>query len=205
MHSEVLNEQNKTLFPLLKHFPAFYLAGGTAIALQIGHRISVDFDLFSADTIPKSLLQKIKKTFVKKTIVPSVNNADELTIFIDNVKVTFLAYPFPVLYNFVSYNGVHLLSLQELAATKAYTIGRRGSYKDYIDLYFILLENHTTLADIIDIAQKKYMHEFNARLFLEQLLYIDDLENTNIVFLKKKVTKNILTAFFEKKIQEMQL
>jgi hypothetical protein len=46
--------------------------------------------------------------------------------------------------------------VREIAATKAYTIGRRGAYKDYIDLYFILSEQHATLTDIIDVAEKKF-------------------------------------------------
>jgi hypothetical protein len=67
---------------------------------------------------------------------------------------------------FVIYEQVPLLSVREIAATKAYTIGRRGAYKGYIDLYFILSEQHATLTDIIDVAEKKFGVEFNSRLFL---------------------------------------
>ena len=59
------------------------------------------------------------------------------------------------------------LSRIEIAATKVYTIGRRGAYKDYIDLYFILSDQHVTFTDIIDVAEKKFGFEFNSRLFLE--------------------------------------
>ena len=56
MHREVLTEPAANLFPSLSRFRGFYLAGGTALALQIGHRISVDFDLFSDDAVPRTLL-----------------------------------------------------------------------------------------------------------------------------------------------------
>jgi Nucleotidyl transferase AbiEii toxin, Type IV TA system len=98
---------------------------------------------------------------------------------------------------FVIYEQVPLLSVREIAATKAYTIGRRGAYKDYIDLYFILSEQHAALADIIDIAEKKFGVEFNSRLFLEQLVFLDDVEDTDIQFLKTTVTRSELLNFFE--------
>src|SRR3984893_13235342 len=130
-----------------------------------------------------------------------VSNTDELTVLVDDVKITFLKYPFPTFDPFVIYEQVPLLSVREIAATKAYTIGRRGAYKDYIDLYFTLSEQHATLTDIIDIAEKKFGFEFNSRLFLEQLVFLDDVEDTDIQFLKTAVTRSELLNFFEANIR----
>jgi hypothetical protein len=94
---------------------------------------------------------------------------------------------------------------EEIAATKAYTIGRRGSFKDYVDLYFCLKERVIDLAGIIKLAEKKYGSEFNARLFLEQLVLLDDIEDTRIVFLKRKVTKKEAERFFRKMIKEIKI
>ena len=63
MKLEALKSERQKIFEKLKYFPEFYLVGGTALALQMGHRISVDFDLFSAKEIPASLLGKVKKVF----------------------------------------------------------------------------------------------------------------------------------------------
>lgn len=205
MRREVLNDKGKEIFPALKNFSDFYLAGGTALALQIGHRISVDFDLFSKDSISKNLLDKAKKVFSGNLVSISVNNPDELTVFVDGIKVTFLRYPFSALSDFADYEGIRMLNIKELAATKAYTIGRRGSYKDYIDLYFVLKENHSSLAEIIEIAEKKYKEEFNSRLFLEQLVYFDDIEDTKIMFLTERVDKKELEKFFENEIKKVKL
>jgi hypothetical protein len=57
--------------------------------------VSVDFDLFSESAIDRALLQKVKRVFTNRPVQPSVNNPDELTAFVDNVKITFLTYPFP--------------------------------------------------------------------------------------------------------------
>ncbi|MFC1613276.1 nucleotidyl transferase AbiEii/AbiGii toxin family protein [Patescibacteria group bacterium] len=205
MKKEVLTNEGIKIFPFLKNFKNFYLSGGTALALQLGHRVSIDFDLFYDKDIPKNLFDKVKKIFTKHQISPSVNSPDELTIFIDNVKVTFLKYPFPVLYKFNSYQGVNLLNIKDLAATKAYTIGRRGSYKDYIDLYFLILEKYISLEQIIDISKKKYKNLFNTRLFLEQLVYMKDIDDIDIIFLQKKTTLQEVEKFFIKEVKNISL
>ncbi len=167
MRLEAIPKENKEVFLKLNNFSDFYLAGGTALALQIGHRISVDFDLFSDKEISKTLLSKVKRVFQNSKTIVSVNNPDELTLFINNTKLTFLRYPFLLISDFLDYQGVKLLDTKEIAASKAYAIGRRGSYKDYIDLYYILLESHSDLNKILETAEKKYKNEFNSRLFLE--------------------------------------
>ena len=202
MHREVLTKRAAELFGSLSRFPGFYLAGGTALALQIGHRTSVDFDLFSNKDIERSLLPRVQRAFPDAaSIAPLINNPDELTVLVDDVKITFLKYPFPTFDPFVIYDQVPLLSVREIAATKAYTIGRRGAYKDYIDLYFILSEQHATLTDIIGVAEKKFGVEFNSRLFLEQLIFLDDVEATDIQFLKTAVSRSELLNFFEANIR----
>ena len=184
----------------LSRFPGFYLAGGTALALQIGHRVSVDLDLFSDNDIERSLLPRVQRTYSDAaSIAPLINNPDELTVLVDDVKITYLKYPFPTFDPFVIYEHVPLLSVREIAATKAYTIGR--PFKDYVDLYFILSEEHATLIDIIDIAEKKFGFEFNSRLFLEQLVFLDDVGDTDIQFLKTAVTRSELLNFFEANIR----
>jgi len=202
MHHEVLSEPAAELFPSLGRFPGFYLAGGTALALQIGHRLSVDFDLFSDNEIDRALLPQVRRVFGGAEITPLVNNADELTLLVNGVKTTFLRYPFPPREPLVVYDDVRLLSVPEIAATKAYTIGRRGAYKDYVDLYFIMAEDRTTLPAIIASAEAKFGADFNSRLFLEQLVYVADLEDTEIQFLKPPVTPSELVAFFEERIRE---
>ena len=204
MHREVLTEPASLLFPSLSRFPGFYLAGGTALALQIGHRVSVDFDLFSDDPIDRTLLSQVRRLFGGTSeIAPLVNNAEELTVLVNGVKITFLRYPFPPHAPFVIYENVPLLSIPEIATTKAYTLGRRGSYKGYVDLYFVIAEGYTTLLDIITGAEKKFESEFNSRLFLEQLVYLSDLDDIEIQFIKPTITPQAIQRFFEERIKEI--
>lgn len=205
MHQEVLEQKNLKVFSLLKNFPGFYLAGGTALAIQLGHRRSIDFDLFSNKKIPADLLKKVERIFAGWRVKILVNNSDELTVTADDIKVTFLFYPFPVLLQLKEFQGIKLLAAKEIAATKAYTIGRRGSFKDYVDLYFILNEKVSNLEEIIKMAGKKYAENFNARLFLEQLVYLKDVEDVDIVFIKEPITKTNIASFFAKMISQIKL
>lgn len=205
MYPEALNNKGKEIFAKLANFPAFYLAGGTALALQLGHRISVDFDLFSEKKIPENLLDKVEKVFAGCSISVSVNNPHELTVFVDEIKITFLRYPFKILLDFVNYEGVNLFNTKEIAVAKAYAIGRRGAFKDYVDIYFVFLKKSATLDEIIQIAEKKYKNEFNSRLFLEQLVYLEDIEDTEIIFLKEKIDKKSIKKFFQTKIAEIKI
>ncbi len=205
MHPEALNSEGKKIFPALKSFKPFYLAGGTALALQLGHRLSVDFDLFSPEELSDSLLFAVEKIFSGHKVVAQVNNKDELTVFADKIKITFLHYPFQILKGFVEYEGLNMITVPELAATKAYTIGRRGSFKDYIDLYFAVVAGKVALSEIIGLAQEKYGGVFSSRLFLEQLVYLEDVTDTEIIFLKESVSKKQLEDFFSREIKQLGL
>ena len=205
MHKEALTKHGQVLFPSLAEFSQFYMAGGTALALQIGHRVSVDFDLFSPDEISRTLFTAASHIFGQSLVQPVVNNRDELTILVDDVKVTFLSYPFPVVTPLVPTESVKLLSITEIGATKAYSIGRRGTYKDYVDLYFIVNGSHATVAEIIEMANQKFGGAFNSRLFTEQLLFMDDITDYAIDFLAQPVTPLDILAFFRTEVERLEL
>lgn len=205
MYLEAIKLESREIFNQLRSFKGFYLAGGTALALQIGHRISVDFDLFYPKDLPIDLLDKAEKVFKDFQREISVNNPEQLTLFLNETALTFVKYPFPVLFELIHFEGLKILSIKEIAAAKAYVIGRRATLKDYIDLYFIVKEKHSDLEEIIQIAEKKFGREFNSRLFLEQLIYLKDVPETQILFLKDSVSKQEIEKFFRTEIKKIKL
>lgn len=205
MHKEALTEGSKKLFPLLTKFPEYYLAGGTGLALQLGHRVSVDFDLFSDSEIPKNLLDKVRRVFKEAVIAPSVNNPDELTTFVNDVKLTFLRYPFTLMGELIELELVKTASAREIGVMKAYTIGRRASYKDYVDIYAILNKGVVTLPEIVTVANKKYGDQFNDRLFLEQLVSLDDVVDEEVAFLGEPIPETKIRSFLEQTVASMRL
>ncbi|MBU4369662.1 nucleotidyl transferase AbiEii/AbiGii toxin family protein [Patescibacteria group bacterium] len=203
MHLETITSKQKWVFEKLDKFPEFYLVGGTALALQIGHRISVDFDLFSKKDITLRVLNKVRRIFKGSKIEVIREHSEQLSVTIDRTKVDFVKYPFPLLFKLIKYQGVSISKISEIAVMKAYTMGRRETLKDYIDLYYILKEKHVTLEKIIKLSQKKYKREFNPRLFLEQLIHPEDVQDMQIDFLKKPVTKQEMEKFFRNEVKEI--
>jgi len=180
MHSEILNSQQKELLPLMAQFRReYYLVGGTAIALYLGHRRSIDFDLFKPSLINhKRNLDKISATSFAHIVTRRVS--EQMNLIINDVKVTFFQYPFPVEPTAKFETYFRLPSLLQLAAMKAYALGRRSKWKDYVDLYF-LLRDHFTIADITHSATQIFGELFSEKMFRSQLCYFDDIDYTEAV------------------------
>jgi len=205
MYEEALIKEAKKLFPRFGKFSDFYLVGGTALALQIGHRISFDFDFFSENELPTGLLQKIKRIFPGSAAEVIYKEAGEqITLSLDGVKTTFFHYPYPIIDKFVEYQGVPLATVREIAAMKAFSIGKRLSYKDYIDWYFLLSEKHVSLRQVIKLADKKFNGDFNARLFLGQLVSVADVPTQKIDFLRDAIDKKTVQNFLEKTVRNFK-
>lgn len=205
MHPEALTEKGTRLWPRLPRFKDFYLAGGTSLALQIGHRRSVDFDLFSTEQLPGTLLATAKRIFAGSAIAVTYAAPPQLNLEVDNVKVTFLHYPYPLIEPPVIYERLNLANITEIAAMKAFAIGKRLSYKDYVDWYFLLSEKHVALPEVIELAQKKFGGDFNDRLFLGQLVSFEDIEELPIDFLRQSVDKQETQSFLRQTVQNFKL
>ena len=174
MHKEILTKEQLELLPLIQMFSGrFGLVGGTAIALHIGHRRSIDFDLFSLEGFSGSSLDKKIRRYAKIDEV-IVNRRGEFTILIKGVKVTFFHYDYPIVFAERLDKIVKMPDLLTLAAMKLFALGRRAKWKDYVDVYFIL-KNHYTIADIVQKSKEIFGSECNEKLFRSQMAYFVDV------------------------------
>ncbi len=180
MHKEILTKEQVELLPLLEKFSeGFGLVGGTAIAFYLGHRRSVDFDLFSGKGLNnQAILRKISRNFKIDRVV--VNKLDELTIVAKGVKITFFNYPYKIVYLNEAANKIKMPDLLTLAAMKAFALGERSKWKDYIDLYFII-KDHFSVREISERAEKIFGNEFNEKLFRTQLAYFADINYSEAI------------------------
>lgn len=204
MHEEVLVPRALRLLPCIAKFKDFYLVGGTALALQIGHRRSVDFDLFTFDRLEATLFKKIKQIWKDVSIIVTYQSSDQLNLLIDNVKFTFFTYPYPTLDTCMKWKGISIASIQEIAAVKAYAIGRRLVYKDYVDWYFLLKGGYVTLEKTISFAEKKFSSDFNDRLFLGQLVSCSDISFQKIDFIGDAVSRSTIEKFLNRSVQKFE-
>ena len=205
MHEKAFIKQAVALFPSFAKLEGFYLVGGTALALQIGHRLSVDFDFFSSQELPVNLLARIKRIFSNSSIAVTYSAPGQLNVLIDDIKTTFFHYEYPVFDPFVVYQGVSLASIREIAAMKAFAVGRRLSYKDYVDWYFLLKEKHVGLEDAIAFCQKKFGNDFNDRLFLGQLVSLEEIATQKIDFLGNPVDRATVQRFLREAVRSFKL
>lgn len=148
------------------------LVGGTALALQYGHRMSVDLDFFgniNGDDI--DLKEQLREVGTLSVIKESKN----INVFLlDGIKVDFINYPYRWIDDAVQENSIVLASPQDIAAMKVNAIEGRGSKKDFIDLYFLL--QHYSLQELLDFYVKKYS-EYSLFRALMSLTYFEDAEN----------------------------
>ena len=199
MHKEIFTSEQLKLLSIVKKFSkSCGLVGGTAIALHFGHRESLDFDLFRFDGFHNySIETKITKHKAIDTVL--VNKKGEYTFLIDGIKFTFFHFPYKINFSESFGDIIKLPDILTLAAMKAFALGRRAKWKDYVDLYFILKANHT-VSEIAIEGVEIFGNEFNEKMFRTLLAYFEDIDYSEQVIYKKGFAVNdevIKKAFIE--------
>ena len=175
MHKEILSDKQEELLPLIRQFnKEYYLAGGTAVALHIGHRRSIDFDLFKFSSVRhKNIIDKIAGSQLPYEV--TWREAGQMNVTVGDVKLTFLEYPFQIAAGMKFQDIIKVPELIDLAAMKAYALGRRSKWKDYVDLYFILKYDYS-IRQISARASEIFDQLFSEKLFRAQLSYFNDID-----------------------------
>mgnify|MGYP001421840723 CR=1 FL=1 len=160
----------------------FCLAGGTALALQIGHRKSIDLDFFSLENFDtNSLLQYLESEYGFNMDYSALYT---LKGHINSIKVEFISHKYPLVAPFVEYEKIKLYSIGDIAAMKLNAIAGNGTRsKDFIDIYF-LLERYD-IQSIVQFYEKKYQAR-NLFHVLKSLSYFDDLQTIDWPVLVKQ-------------------
>lgn len=198
---ELLNKNQVKALEILKNLSKYgILAGGTALMTQIAHRRSYDLDIFLAKLISKKFLYRVKQYFKKIEIITDTGDEFSFVSVSHGVKISFIFYPFFPLYKTIPTPYLRFLSWKDIALDKAHTIGRRGEWRDYIDLYFIIKKGFP-LKNIIKGAQKKFGDSFSEKLFLSQLVYFGDLKDFTIDFIGEKYSQKEIKNFLEKEVE----
>ena len=162
-----------------KLFDSYNLAGGTALSLQIGHRISTDIDLFTEEKLNKEEIFNFAKKIDKNV---EISNSTEiiLQIFFPNtdpkkeLKVDFVNYEYPLLEPLAENDeGIRLIGKNDISAMKMSATGTRGyEARDFVDLYYLLKE--ISIEKIVDNFKKKYRTD-NIQHYLRSMNYFDDV------------------------------
>lgn len=181
----------------------FYLAGGTALALQIGHRTSLDFDFYTEKKFnPSELRRLLEKKFKEVILLQKAERT--LSVKINGVAVSFFQYPYPLISPEVKHQDFPpLASRGDIAAMKIIAIADRGTRRDFIDIYFLLKE--FSLKDIFGFVKKKYPN-FNIYVGLRGLTYFVDAEKAQKrrLYLFHFVSWNKIKKFLIEEVKKYQ-
>lgn len=166
----------------------FNLVGGTALALQFWHRISVDLDLFTEkDFDVVTLKQSLEKEFWGENIVWNLEKDYTLLLKINDIKVDILHYPYPLIDNLIIEDGIRLISPPDISAMKLSAIAKRGAKKDFFDMYELLKQKYS-LSEMFTFYQEKFKNSELGFLF-RSLLYFDDAEMQDDPIMLKSYTR----------------
>jgi len=175
-HHEVITGSTETTLLALREaslLDQFYLAGGTGLALQLGHRLSHDLDFFATDFFnEETLLQRVQnlEAFSLTSKAPHTIHAT-----IRKTKVSFLGYVYPLLFSTVRFLDVAVADPRDIACMKISAIASRGTKRDFIDLY--MCAQRFGIADLLLLFERKYEKASYQKMhLLKSLVFFEDAE-----------------------------
>ena len=200
---ESLNKDRLAVFHKLRSFREMrVLGGGTALALQIGHRASFDFDIFTREKLNNRLWKEAKHVF-GETSEKTLDTEDQLDLITpEHVAVTFFYDDYQPLFDPIPSEVINLLSIKDIAVNKAYLLGKRPKWRDYVDLYFLLKDNYVLIGEVISLSKKKFGTDFSEKLFLEQIVYWGDMDDYIVDFITKEIEQKEIKAFLENEVKK---
>lgn len=154
---------------------AWTLAGGTGLALQLGHRYSEDLDFFRVEPFePERLLRDLSHL---GSVAVQSRAADTLHVSLDGLRISFLTAEAPFLFPGTSYRGLTIADPRDIAVMKIVAIGGRGSRKDFVDLHFYLRAGGG-LESVFSLLRRRFVGiDYNEYHLLKSLVYFDDAES----------------------------
>jgi len=155
----------------LAGFEQLRLAGGTSLALQYGHRKSIDLDLFGEFTMDTIMLSSYLGSIGEVKILQNLQHIK--SYLINGIKVDIVNYPYPWIGPLLSIDQVRLASDRDIGAMKLAAITGRSAKKDFFDLYFLL--KRFTLRELLSFYNQKYM-DGSAFMVIKSLVYFEDAE-----------------------------
>jgi hypothetical protein len=164
---------------------SFFMVGGTALALQIGHRRSVDFDFFSKDYIKNREITSRLSALGTFELFSEAENTVNGSL--NGVRVSFFKYDYSLLEDFIIYKNVKIAGKLDIALMKLEAISGRGSKKDFVDLYFLL--DRYELSELFLVYKKKFGEAIsNNYHLLKSLVYFEDAEREAMPVMRQKIS-----------------
>lgn len=178
-----------------------YLAGGSALALHFGHRISVDFDFFTPNSFKAD--EVAKKLGRVGTFTLQEKHDDTLLGTFDQVKFSLFTYEYPLVAKTISFGDIALASQLDIAAMKLAAIMDRGTKKDYVDLYFLTKHGIPFELAFTEYDKKYGLLANNLYSLITSMSYFDDAEKTDMPEMLIKTSWDDVKFFMQEETKKM--
>ncbi len=206
MYKKAIEKRTHSSLEILKTrgvIEGFYLAGGTALALHLGHRISYDLDFFSElEFNPDKLVMELKES---GSFEVDIVKKDTVSGFFNGVKLSFFYYPYRLLSDFKYYDGIKIAGISDIGCMKIVAVVNRGAKRDFVDLYFICKEVFS-LGELIGFYEKKYGDISSSLINIKKgLVYFDDADMDEMPRMIKKVRWSDVKRYFIKEVINLKV
>lgn len=200
----ILSEKRKKILPSFVSWKnVFYLAGGTGLALQLGHRESIDFDFFSHHPFDTDqMIQRLTELFGKKSILVTQVEKNTVSVILQSeIKMSFMKYGYELIHPLMATDYLNVASIPDIACMKLSTIMQRCALKDYVDLYEIM--KIYSLTQLLSFAKKKYPI-IDSTVILKSLTYFDDITDEPLQYQigQEKPQLDVLKLFFQNEVKK---
>lgn len=201
LHYETIDPGTLELLKQLQALPDFKnlrLVGGTSLALQIGHRKSVDIDLFGKITLEPDEIMEVIRPIGNISILKNFQNIHVFTI--QGIKVDIVNYSYPWLSNALYTDDLQLADQKDICAMKLAAITGRGTRKDFIDIYFLL--RTFTIEDMLNFYLQKYP-DAASFMVIKSLTYFEDAEEEPEPYMFETVDWNLVKTEIRKQVSKL--
>lgn len=204
MFEEVLIKDTKEHLALLGRAGILkdaYLAGGSGCALQLGHRLSIDFDFFTS----KKFESHVVSSELARVAAFEVEEIDKGTILgkFMGTRFSLFFYQYPLIFAPIPYLSLRIADVRDIAAMKIDAIASRGTKRDFIDLYFVC-QNNYRLEDLLDLYDKKYgILASNLMHIKKSLIFFEDADSDAMPVMLMDVKWNDVKLYFEAEVKKL--
>jgi Nucleotidyl transferase AbiEii toxin, Type IV TA system len=204
-HPEVISSEVAQTAETLGSLPAirdFYLARGTGLALYLGHRRSVDLDLFSAQPFNEDTLIASLQGLPNLTVISK--SPQTVYLHASGTKISFIGYQYPLLFPLTDFQALAVADVRDIACMKLSALASRGSRRDFVDLY--VLARQYGIPQLLDLFQRRFAQtNYNLLHIRKSLTYFADAENEPMPEMLIPLEWEEVKAFFLDKARELQM
>jgi hypothetical protein len=202
-HREVITASTEATLHNLSHaklLDSFYLAGGTGLAVHLGHRLSQDLDFFAADLFDEETLLQRVQAVAGISLVARAPHSLHTTI--QETKVSFLGYDYPLLFTSTRFLDVAVADPRDIACMKVSAIASRGTKRDFLDLY--VCARRFGLVDLLKLFDRKYSQtQYNRLHILKSLTFFEDTEKDPMPHMLVSLEWDEVKRFFVREVPHL--